>query len=248
MPTLLPPSVSRVIYLDADMLIRRDLGDLWEEEQGNHAALAVPDVAAPCLDAPAHLPTFHRCQRYLAAHTPIVNYRELGLPPDAPYFNGGMLVVDLDQWRRERYGQQMLDCLREHRRHVLWWDQYALNVVLAGRWRALDYRWNQGAHLFVYPTWRESPLDRPTFARLRVSPWIVHFCSPSKPWQYFCPHPFARDFLACLDQTDWKGWRPARPEEFWSKWWDFHYRPLRSRWKSNVRAIKQAIRERRRAA
>lgn len=246
MAQVLPEHVARVIYLDADMLVRRDLGDLWDEDQGRYAVLAVPDVAAPHLDAVTSLSTFARCQRHLAAHTPIPNYRELGLPADAMYFNGGMLVADLAQWRRENFAEQMLKCLREHRQHVLWWDQYALNVVLAGKWRALDFRWNQGAHLFVYPSWRESPLDRQTFARLRKSPWIVHFCSPSKPWQYFCHHPFSRGFYRCLEQTDWRGWRPERPEDFLRLWWDHHYRPLRTQWKSRVRAIKQFIRPNRR--
>ena len=234
------------IYLDADMLVRRNLGDLWDENQGGHAVLAVQDVAAPCFDASASLPTFERCRQHLCAHTPIANYRELGLPPDGKYFNGGMLVVDLAQWRREHLAEKMLDCLRLHRQHVLWWDQYALNVVLARKWRALDHRWNQGAHLYVYPNWRQSPFDRETFAQLRNAPWIVHFCSPSKPWHYFCRHPFRREFFRCLEQTDWKNWRPERPDQFLKQWWDYHYLPLRSQVKANIRVIKHAIRSARR--
>jgi lipopolysaccharide biosynthesis glycosyltransferase len=157
-------------------------------------------------------------------------------------------VADLAQWRRERYAEQMLACLRDHREHVLWWDQYALNVVLAGKWRALDCRWNQGAHIFVYPDWRKSPLDRATFAQLRRDPWIVHFCSPSKPWHYFCRHPFARDFRRCLRETDWQAWRPEKPDRYLSELWQFHYQPLRSEWKRHVRALKQTIRGNRRKA
>jgi lipopolysaccharide biosynthesis glycosyltransferase len=248
MPAVLPIHVSRVIYLDADMLVRRDLGDLWDEAQGDHALLAAPDIAAPCLDAAAALPRFEQCREHLAAHTPIMNYRELGLPGDAPYFNGGLLVANIERWRRENLSQRMLNCLREHRQHVLWWDQYALNVVLAGKWRALDPRWNQGAHMFVYPNWRKSPFDRQTFYDLRRNPWVVHFCSPSKPWHYFCHHPFTRDFFRCLDQTEWKGWRPERPDNFLRQLWDFHYQPLRREWKMHVRDVKLAVRRQLRKA
>jgi lipopolysaccharide biosynthesis glycosyltransferase len=248
MATLLPPHVGRAIYLDADMLVRRDLGELWAEEQGGSAVLAVPDVAAPCLDAQASLANFDDCREHLCARTPIANYRELGLPPLGRYFNGGLLVADLDQWRRDDLGGQMLACLRKNREHVLWWDQYALNVVLARRWRALDLRWNQGAHLFVYPSWRASPFDRATFRRLRKAPWIVHFCSPSKPWHYLSRHPFRREFFRVLDRTDWRGWRPERPENFLREWWNFHYRPLRNRLKSRIRAVRHAARARLRRA
>jgi lipopolysaccharide biosynthesis glycosyltransferase len=241
MATVLPPDVSRAIYLDADMLVRRDLGDLWDEPQDEHAVLAVPDIAAPYIDAAASMPNFERCREFLCAYTPIANYHELGLPPDAPYFNGGLFVADIAYWRREKLAQQFLDCLRQNWKHVLWWDQYALNVVLARRWRPLDYRWNQGAHVYAFPNWRRSPVDRTTFSNLRRAPWIVHFCSPSKPWHYFNRHPFQSQWRRYIRATAWKNWRPPRPESFLHKWWDFHYQPLRSEWKSHVRALKRAV-------
>lgn len=240
-PKLLPDDVHRLIYLDSDLLIRRDLGDLWDEPQGKHAVLAVQDLAAPCLDAVNYLPHFDRCRNYLAANTPVPNFRELGLPADGLYFNGGLLVIDLAQWRREHYAERMLECLREHRQHVLWCDQYALNVVFAGKWRSIDRRWNQGAHIFQYPSWRESPFDRETFRDLRANPWIVHFCSPSKPWHYFCRHPFRRTFRQCVKHTAWRGWQPEAPQNYFSEWRDCYYWPLRREWKSQVRAIKQAV-------
>jgi lipopolysaccharide biosynthesis glycosyltransferase len=242
MARLLPVEVTRAVYIDADMLVRRDLGQLWDEDQGSNAVLAVQDLAAPFIDASGSLPRFEECAKHLCAITPIVNFRDLGLSPDAGYFNGGLLVANIDQWRRERYAEQMLDILRTHRQHILWWDQYALNVVLSGRWRAVDPRWNQNAHIYAFPSWRNSPLDRETYFQLRRAPWIVHFCSPSKPWQYFCPHPFTRAFYRCLAQTDWHTWQPERPDRFWHKWWDFHYRPVQKKWKTNVRAAKQYIR------
>jgi lipopolysaccharide biosynthesis glycosyltransferase len=241
MPELLPADVTRVIYMDADMMVRRDLCDLWDEPQGHHAVLAVQDLAAPYLDAANSMANFEKCYRRLAAAWPVANYRELGLPVDGKYFNSGLLVVDLEQWRRDGIAGQVLDCLRTHRQHVLWWDQYALNVVLARRWRALDHRWNQGAHIYVYPHWTESPVDKETFHRVRKAPWIVHFCSPTKPWHYFCRHPFTSQWRRYLRKTAWKNWRPLRPERFLNKWWDFHYQPLRSEWKSRVRALKRAI-------
>jgi lipopolysaccharide biosynthesis glycosyltransferase len=248
MADLLPEDVTRAIYIDADMLVRRDLGKLWDEAQDGHAVLAVREIAAPYIDAAAAMPNFENCREHLCAFTPIMNYRELGLSADAEYFNGGLLVADIAEWRRESFSQQMLACLRQHREHVLWWDQYALNVVLAGKWRALDCRWNQGTHVYAYPNWRKSPVDAATFEGLRKSPWIVHFCSPSKPWHYFCRHPFRREFYRCLEQTDWRGWRPERPDNLIKLWWDFHYAPVRSQWKSRIRGLKQAVRSKRRKA
>jgi lipopolysaccharide biosynthesis glycosyltransferase len=230
------------------MLVRRDLGELWDEPQGPHAVLATPCIAAPYIDAAVSMPSFEKCRPHLCAITPVMNYRELGLPADAPYLNGGLLVANIEMWRRENFAKQMIDCLRTHREHVLWWDQYALNVVLARRWRPLDYRWNQGTHIFAYPNWRESPVAPERFEQLRNNPWIVHFCSPSKPWHYFCKHPFRQEFFRCLRQTEWRNWRPERPKRLLKQWWNFRAKPLRQQWKANIRTLKQTIRGKRKAA
>jgi len=85
-----------------------------------------------------------------------------------------------------------------------------LNVVLAGRWGELDARWNQGTHVFMYPTWEQSPFDQATYEPLRNDPYIVHFTTRTKPWMPLCPHPFRAEFFEYLNRTDWAGWRPSR--------------------------------------
>ncbi|MCC7476388.1 MAG: glycosyltransferase family 8 protein [Pirellulales bacterium] len=245
MPALLPFEVKRAIYLDADMLVRYDLGVLWDEPQGDHAALAVQDVAAPWIDAKVAAIGRAGCCPYLCAQAPVVNYLDFGISPAAKYLNGGLLVVDLARWRREKLGEKMLAALRDFPQHVLWWDQYALNAILAGKWRSLDLRWNQGAHIYNYPAWQQSPFDSDEFDLLREQPWVIHFCSPEKPWHYFCHHPFTRDWRRCLRTTDWHDWKPEKPDEYVHKLWDFYYQPLRGEWKRHVRAIKQKIRQRR---
>lgn len=209
-PMLLPPSVRRVIYLDADLLICRDLMDLWQSDLQNHLCLAVQDCAAPCLDATVALANHDLCGRHLGAVTPVANYRQLGLDPCAAYFNSGVLMFDLAAWREADLPRRLLACLDQNKEHVRWWDQYALNVVLAGRWGHLDSRWNQQSHIFAYPTWSQSPYDRVDFDTLRDDPYIVHFTTRYKPWLASCLHPRRKDFFACVDRTDWAGWRPWR--------------------------------------
>lgn len=244
----LPTTVSRAIYLDADMLVCRDLGLLWDEPQGDALTLAVQDYAAPYVDASTRLASYAEARPYLAATRPIANFRELNLSPNAEYFNGGLLVIDIKRWRLERLLIEFLDCLSKHREHVLWWDQYVLNVVLAGKWRGLDLRWNQGAHLYMYPTAAKSPFDQLTFAQLRSDPWIVHFCSPSKPWDYFCRHPATNAFHQCLKRTEWRDWRAERPKPFLRVWWGHHYKPVRNRWKTEITELKSSLGFMRRAA
>lgn len=247
-PHILPASVRRAIYLDADLLVRGDLGRLWDEPQ-DAPCLAVADAYAPYMDARLSLPNFMHCQRYLANTPPIANYRELGIAATARYFNAGVLVVDLEYWRKHALAEKMLACLRQHSQHVRWWDQYALNVVLAGRWRELDPRWNQCSHVYTFPTWHESPFDEATFRSLRADPWIVHFTAKIKPWHYFCRHPFRREFFRYLDQTDWRGWRPTLPKgNVLRQTWDYSFAPLRSWFKVYASRARRAANRLRKAA
>ena len=219
MDRLLPEDAGRVIYLDVDVVVRQDLGRLLDVPFGDWIALAVPDAGAPRLDAEIGLPSYHRCAAFLVTTRPVPNYRELGLDPAGAYFNSGLMVIDVDRWRRSQIGPRCLDVLRRHKQHVVWWDQYALNVVLAGHWGELDPRWNQGAHVYAYPDWSESPYDRETFDRLRRDPWIIHYCSPAKPWHHGCAHPLAGEFRAVVNRTAWRGWRPPAPASSWRAWW-----------------------------
>ena len=180
LPRLLPAEVERAIYLDADLIVLGDLSRLWQEPLGGAWCLAVEDCAAPVMDATA-IPELDSCRRHLGSSMPVANYRELGFDTTDPYLNGGVLLIDLAAWRREDIASRMLDCLGRYREHVRWWDQFALNVVLHGRWRALDHRWNQGANMFAYPHWSESPYDEQAFELLCSDPFVVHFTTRLRP-------------------------------------------------------------------
>ena len=209
-PRVLPTEVRRAIYLDSDLLVRADLSQLWNHDLAGQSVLAAQDCAAPYLDASIALKNYARCGRHLGSSEPVLNYRQLGLSPRSQYFNSGVLLLDLAAWRAADLPRRMLECLKQHEQYVRWWDQYALNVELAGQWGPLDLRWNQGSHVYRYPTWEQSPFDRQTFDQLRDDPYVVHFTTRHKPWKPSCVHPLRRLFFECVDRTDWAGWRPSR--------------------------------------
>ncbi|HVT27087.1 MAG TPA: glycosyltransferase family 8 protein [Lacipirellulaceae bacterium] len=207
-PWLLPSNVQRVIYLDADLVVNTDLTRLWESSFDGQLCLAVQDSAAPYFDALLAMDNYQYCRRHLGSATPVANYRDLGLNPRGAYFNSGVMLLDLAAWRAKKIPQRLLACLAKNKPHIRWWDQYALNVVLADSWGFLDPRWNQQSHIYVYPTWSQSPYDRESFQRLRDEPWIVHFTTRYKPWLASCLHPRRGEFFRYVDQTDWAQWRP----------------------------------------
>ena len=177
----LPATLSRVIYLDCDMLVCGDLTPLWETVLGEATVAAVKDACfAP--------------------------YR-LGLPPSQPYFNAGRLVVDLTRWRRDEVGKNALEFAYSNPERLTYDDQCALNWILQDRWVQLPNKWNVQAFTlgemkhgyFIYPK---------RLSRAAEDVKVVHFNQPGRPWTYLDEHPFKRDYLAFRARTAWRGERP----------------------------------------
>jgi hypothetical protein len=163
-----------VIYLDADILIQKDLFELWEQDMHGKIVLAVQDSYI---------------QRFPALNLPA----QPG--PEQPYFNSGVMMIDLEAWRAAGIEPCCLEAAMRLPRRTKWLDQHVLNACLVGRWGRLPPVWNKQFFLDVFPDWRCSPYEEEEFHEARSNPAIIHFCSRSKPWHTFCDHP-DQDVLA----------------------------------------------------
>jgi lipopolysaccharide biosynthesis glycosyltransferase len=225
---LLPVEIERVIYLDSDTLVQADLNQLWETNLHDHYCLAAVDIACPFVDADFHAASARSSLPWLTAFNPIPNWQSLGIDQESMYFNSGVMVLNLARWRREKIHRKLLSCLRENRAHVWCWDQYALNVVFANQWGRLESKWNQGAHVFEYPSESASPIPSEEFASMRDEPAIIHFTTEYKPWDFESTHPLRDRFFETLDETAWSGWRPEkRPFSLLHEWNQFAARTVR---------------------
>ena len=205
LPELLPPEVTRILYLDADLVVLTDLGPLWDAGLGDRPCLAVQDATSPYVDARRAMPHWRECTRYGFTPCPIENYAELGLAPDARYFNSGVLSINLARWRQEGITAQLVACLRANGEHLHAADQYPLNVVLGRRWGQLDPRWNVPTLVYGCAGWRQSHFDEATFRRVLEDPYVVHWAGPEKPWNAAVPR--ADLFHRYRALTAWSGLR-----------------------------------------
>ncbi|KAK7685779.1 hypothetical protein QCA50_011125 [Cerrena zonata] len=188
--------IERVLYLDADILVRGNLRELWDIDlQGKHLA-AAPDVGYP-------------------------------MGPDSvsksPYFNAGVLLIDLTQ---TRLSFPELCRLASDMQRTKYLDQDVLNTHFCGKWLPLSLEWNaQG--LGTYVKYHTPERDTLTLSDMN-DPKIVHFTGPlnpdlvdvlnphvqpftAKPWGYAgAPgHPYAEEWWQVLEETGWKGWKSS---------------------------------------
>ena len=66
----------------------------------------------------------------------------LGILPEAPYFNAGVMLVDLARWRAEDIGGKLLDYYGTIAPYCLFQDQDAINGLLRGRIATLHPAYN----------------------------------------------------------------------------------------------------------
>lgn len=197
-PYLLPSDVEKVLYLDSDLVVTDDLGELWDTDLRQKALFAVRDRSA-----------------WVSSPGGLTNYRELGIPADAKYFNAGVLLINLRKWREAKISERVFDYLRTHRAILQMNDQEGLNAVLFDDWGELPFRWN-----WQIP-WRMYRLGKRTMEWVpeeqRKS--IVHFTTAEKPWLPGCDVEEKRYFFDYLNRTDWAGWRVPVVKELAARSW-----------------------------
>jgi lipopolysaccharide biosynthesis glycosyltransferase len=125
-PYIVPEDSNKIIYLDVDTVLLKDVSTLWQVDLGNNLFAAVVDL----------------CKTVGSTWGGIPNYRELGINPDSKYFNSGVMVINPQLWRNFDVPNKVISAINNNMEHVNFADQYGLNVVLVGKWIELDFRWN----------------------------------------------------------------------------------------------------------
>lgn len=165
-PDLLLDS-SKALYLDPDILVLKSIRNLWETDVSDVPLAAVQDLGCPMVHFPSKLSNYRLARKYLLGVDPIPNYKELSIPGEATYFNAGVMLMNLDLWRKEKLGEKLIKFAVEHADHNVSADQYAINGLLWNRIRQIDARWNQLQAIHDVPGWQESIFNKHTFKEVR---------------------------------------------------------------------------------
>jgi lipopolysaccharide biosynthesis glycosyltransferase len=124
--------VSHVIYLDCDALVFRNLAALFDLELPSGKILAaVRDSETLSLGDDSQI---------LAD--------AMKLPAQSAYFNCGVMLMNLDELRRENFMERSLDFLRTWSGHYRFCDQSAVNFLLHRQIHVLPDDWNRPAWKF----------------------------------------------------------------------------------------------------
>jgi hypothetical protein len=125
MPQLWAQDYDQLLYLDGDIFYQRgDISALLRQNLGGAPVAAVLDTKQ-----------WHKPNR------PAGDVAAFGLPA-APYFNAGVLLIDVARFNDLRIGARILDLLVARGQDLVWHDQTALNAVVQGNWAQMPLQWN----------------------------------------------------------------------------------------------------------
>lgn len=185
MAELLPQEVEKVLYLDCDIIVRHSLRDLWNVDISKYAVGCVRD----------------------GLEAEIEKFNRLGYSYDKGYFNSGVLLANLQYWRRTDAKNRFMNYIKQNAQAIRYPDQDVLNSVFVDEKLFLPFKYNaQSALLYKhqylqidYPKYKDS-IDEAV-----KDPVILHL-SGARPWMKGNEkeHPYSIEFFKYKKLTLWR--------------------------------------------
>lgn len=195
--SLLPQNTNKIIYLDSDVLVQKDISLLWRQAMYFYPFAAVQDFALPYIDSSIRR-DFSYKKKWIFRSQPIKNFKELKLKSTSMYFNAGVFITKLNYWRKNKIEEKLLQVLRVNSHLINFGDQDVLNIIFSSKWKKINPRWNQQSFIYNFPSSRHSPFNKKQFEMLKKDPWIIHFSEQKKPWKDKNCHPAQKLFESYL--------------------------------------------------
>jgi lipopolysaccharide biosynthesis glycosyltransferase len=190
----------RAAYFDADMVVRRDLGELFAMPM-KYAVGSVIDAHVAMVGGPSMWRP----------------WREEKIDPRLPYLNTGALLIDVDRWNSERLTQRTLEFLEKYDLPCV--DQDAINLALRGEFDLLRPAFNSMPyHIMKLLRTVDLVESLEDIEEAITDPVVVHFHRSflGKPWTYGSTHPARKLWTNLADECD-SQWRKKLDLMSWAR-------------------------------
>lgn len=197
----LPKGLSRVLYLDCDIIVAKNIRELWNLNLQGKTIGALMDAFS----------------KYYRSN--------INLEKNDIMFNSGVMLIDLDKWTKNRVEEKLLQFITKKNGVIQQGDQGALNAVLSRDTYCFEPRFNS-VTIFYDFSYEEMMIYRkpPKFYNAESvkeaveNPSIIHFTTSflsKRAWMKGCKHRYVGEWLKYKDVSPWKDeslWDDNRPE------------------------------------
>jgi lipopolysaccharide biosynthesis glycosyltransferase len=189
MSELLPENISKVLYLDCDTLINQSLEEIWHIDMANNIIAGVND----CLSS---------------------GYKKnLGMNTESPYINSGVILIDLNKFRKFNCGTKIAQFIERHGKTIRYPDQDIINGLFEGNILILEPMFNSMTIFYDFTYENMLKYRKPDFyyskeqiQKAVLNPCIIHFTSSFlsvRPWVKGSKHPYVNKYFLYKTLTPW---------------------------------------------
>ena len=164
----------KALLLDSDLVVNGSIKELYEIDISNYLIGAVESIGGD-------------------------HYKDLGLKQKADYFNAGVMLINLELWRKHNLTDKVINYMLSYPKNIRFADQCGLNAIVNGNWKRVPAKYNLTTSLFRDP--ERFYIDGEELKEARLNPIIIHYTGPSKPWQFKNKHPYKRLYWQYLKMT-----------------------------------------------
>lgn len=187
---LLPKSLSKIIYIDCDTIIRESLEELAKEEFDNNIFGGVKE----CISK---------------------GYKKnIGLADNDNYINAGVLLINLEKLRNIDINNEIQCFVKKYKNKIIYADQDVLNGIFYKQIGILNPKFNVMT-IDVSRKYNDiMVLRKPSnfYSKSEIEeaikkPYIIHYTTNLdiiRPWFCNSNHPFLNDFLEYYNMSPWK--------------------------------------------
>ena len=163
----------KLLYLDCDLIILRDVADLYNINMEHHILAATVDA--------------DHAGQYGSNNNNVVEYSDHVLCLEKPYeyFQAGVLLFNIKEFNHTMDLNNLIAYAQE--REYMYMDQDILNAKLKGRIQFITLKWNVMTNTYNF---RMNGLIRRSapesiwneYYDARQDPYIIHYAGGDKPW------------------------------------------------------------------
>ena len=131
--------------------------------------------------------------------------KRIGLRQEDAYINSGVMVCDLNAWRKMEQERPVFAFTRSVA-SIITNEQDVIALYFRGKIKFLPIRWNMTTFYFH----RKPKIFDKYLSQLqeaRRNPGIIHFACPIKPWFKDCQHPYKGLYKHYLQLTAWRDYK-----------------------------------------
>ena len=131
-------NIKKAIYLDSDVIVKSDIIQLYNENLDGKIVGIVDDN----YDSVRYFDHRERENN--------VFFKEFNIPKEHVYFNSGMLLIDMEKWRKENITEKAIKVAKDNlgNKYFTAQDQDALNLALHMKNKNLSNVYNTTVHNF----------------------------------------------------------------------------------------------------